>query len=96
MKKEDLQIQKIDGILNAVLSDKGYLKTCREYDVINNWEEIAGTNLSKKTKCVNVDNNVLHVRVSSASWRQELTYMKNVLLGKVKKKCGSIQDIKFS
>lgn len=91
------QPKKIDSIVGNVLSQRGYLKVCREYDVISRWKEIVGERISDVTECSRVDNGVLYIKVNSSSWRQELVYLKEQILREIKDNtnCISIKDIVF-
>jgi predicted nucleic acid-binding Zn ribbon protein len=89
--------EKIGSILDAVLGERGYLTPCREWDVVRRWPDIAGRKLASVTECSRVENGVLYVRVASAAWRQEVSYLKQRLLDAIAQEtpCGSITDIVF-
>jgi predicted nucleic acid-binding Zn ribbon protein len=87
--------ERIGPILDGMLSDRGYLSICRELQVVSRWPEIVGPEVAKAAECTRAENGVLYVRVASAAWRQELAYMKHLILDKVKKECASITDIVF-
>ena len=87
----------IGSIVEAKLRELGYLAPCRELDVVRRWPEIVGEKIAGVSECSRVDNGVLYVRVSSASWRQEICYIKPHILETIKKEtsCTSIRDIVF-
>ena len=87
----------ISAIVNSILSDRGYLAICREYDAVRKWPEIVGPRVAEATECTSVDNGVLRVRVFSAAWRQELSYMKQQILKSIRQTTSSttIHDIVF-
>jgi predicted nucleic acid-binding Zn ribbon protein len=87
----------IGSIISAVLGERGYLAPCRELDVVRRWKEIVGEKIASVTDCARVDNGVLYVRVASASWRQEISYIKPHILETIQKEtpCTSIRDIVF-
>jgi predicted nucleic acid-binding Zn ribbon protein len=87
----------IGSIIEAKLRELGYLAPVRELDVVRRWKELVGDRIAKVTDCSRVDNGVLYVRVASASWRQEISYIKPHILDTIKKEtpCNSIRDIVF-
>lgn len=96
MKKRN-QPKKIDSIVGDILSKRGYLNICKEYDVIAQWKDIVGEKISEVTICSRVENGVLYVQVNSSAWRQELVYLKAKILHQIKENtnCISIKDIVF-
>jgi len=89
--------EKIGSILDSVLTERGYLTICKEWDAVAKWKEIAGPRLGEVTECERVENGILFVRVSSSAWRQEIVYLKKELLDKIKDitGCATIRDIVF-
>jgi hypothetical protein len=89
--------EKIDGLINSFLSDRGYSSVCKEYDIIQKWGDIVGNKVASNSECLKVDNGILYVSVISSSWRQEMTFLKTEILRKIKTNfnCQSIEDIIF-
>jgi hypothetical protein len=89
--------EQIGDIVEAVLSERGYLTPCRELDVVRRWPDIVGVKLASVTECSRVESGVLFVRVASSPWRQEISYVKQHILDSIKKEtpCTSIRDIVF-
>jgi predicted nucleic acid-binding Zn ribbon protein len=87
----------IGSIIETMLGQRGYLSACRELDVVRSWPALVGERIAAVTECSRVDSGVLYVRVSSASWRQEISYIKHHILETIRKKtpCNSIRDIVF-
>jgi predicted nucleic acid-binding Zn ribbon protein len=87
--------EKIDVLLQGMLSEKGYLSVVRDYEVIHRWPEIVGESLAAHAQCSRVEDGLLYIRVESSSWRQEISYMKQhiMVLIKSKIKNSSIKDI---
>jgi hypothetical protein len=71
--------EKIGCIVDSVLSERGYLAQCRELGVVRVWASLVGERLSRITECTRVERGVLFVRVTSAAWRQEISFMKQIL-----------------
>jgi predicted nucleic acid-binding Zn ribbon protein len=87
----------IGSVIEANLRELGYLSPCRELDVVHKWPGIVGAKIASVTECSRVDNGVLYVRVASASWRQEISYIKQHILETIRKEtpCTSIRDVVF-
>jgi len=87
--------QKIGTVVEALLARHGYLAVCREHEVIRRWPEIAGAAIARVSVCTAVENGTARVRVCSAAWRQELSYMKTALLANIRGISESVTDIVF-
>ena len=89
--------EKIGTIVESVLSERGYLTVCKELSVLRAWPSIIGETLRGIAECTRVDQGVLYVRVKSAPWRQEIVFMKQQLLVKIRLEtgCTTIKDIVF-
>ena len=89
--------EKLNSILNTFLSSKGYLSSCKELSVISHWKEIVGDSVAAVSYCKNVENGILYVKVSSSSWRQELSFLEKDILSKIgtSTDCHTITDIVF-
>jgi len=95
--KEYRKPERIGSVVDSLLADKGYLAVCREYDVVRSWPSIAGPRLAEVTECTRAEDGVLFVRVPSASWRQEISFLKSRLIRKIRMStsCSTIRDIVF-
>jgi predicted nucleic acid-binding Zn ribbon protein len=89
--------EKIGTIIESVLNERGYLTVCRELAVVRAWPSIVGETLSAMAQCTRVEQGILYVRVASAPWRQEIVFMKQQLLLKIRSQtgCVTIRDIVF-
>jgi predicted nucleic acid-binding Zn ribbon protein len=88
--------EQIGGLVESLLADSGYLAVCREHDIVRRWAELAGDRIAAATECQSVERGVVRVRVHSAPWRNELMYLKPMLLSRLKANCATITDIVFS
>ena len=89
--------QKLGDILRSVLSERGYLKQCLEAEIISQWPDIVGEKIADVTECTDVRNGIMYVKVSSSSWRNEISFLKKEIMDKIKKetRCKTIKDIIF-
>jgi predicted nucleic acid-binding Zn ribbon protein len=88
--------ERIGGIVESLLADRGYLAICREQDVARRWPELVGERIAKATECTRVERGKVYVHVLTASWRNELVYLKQMLLARLRSECSTINDIIFS
>lgn len=89
--------QKMDQIMDAVLSSRGYLNICRESQVREKWREIVGERIAQVSECQGVENGVLYVRIPSAAWRQEVSFLRERILMAIRTQtqCETVTDIVF-
>jgi predicted nucleic acid-binding Zn ribbon protein len=87
----------VGSILQIFLKDKGYATVCKEWEVVSNWNRVAGERIAGVTKCERVEDGVLYVKTKSAPWRQELSHLKEQIKESIRKEtgCVSIKDIVF-
>jgi predicted nucleic acid-binding Zn ribbon protein len=88
--------ERIGSIVEHLLADHGYLAICREQDVARKWAELVGERIAEATECTRVERGKVYVHVRSASWRNELVYLKQMLLARLRSECSTISDIIFS
>jgi hypothetical protein len=77
--------ERISRAVESLLSSTGYLSICRNYEAMNKWGEIVGPEVGAVSSCTRVEKGTMYVRVKSAPWRQELSYMKDEVLSMIKK-----------
>ena len=87
----------ISEILAGVLKGRGFDKKIKQYSVFNIWEDLVGPTISKQTEPQKVQGETLVVLAKNASWVQELSFMKGMMLKKIQEKIpnSGIVDIKF-
>ncbi|KMQ50794.1 Uncharacterized protein CHISP_2317 [Chitinispirillum alkaliphilum] len=97
MRRKKKQPEKLGNILESILQERGYATICREYEVVSRWSGVVGERIAKETECNRVEDGRLYVKVFSASWRQELVYLKEQLLDTIRREtgCDSIKEIIF-
>jgi predicted nucleic acid-binding Zn ribbon protein len=94
---QEVRPQKVGQILENILSERGYLVPCREWQVVYDWPRLVGERIASVSKCERVEDGILYVRVSSACWRQEIIFIKEEILKVIKNEtdCKTIKDIVF-
>ncbi len=95
--KKKKEPENIANVLDSFLKKKGYYSDCKESEVIQRWDELVGDRIADVTEVLEVKNGVLIVRVPSASWRQEMSFFKKMILTEIRSKtqCKTIWDVRF-
>jgi predicted nucleic acid-binding Zn ribbon protein len=90
--------QTIGSVLETMLAQRGLLSVCRDHEALRKWPQFMGAKIASVSECDRVENGVLYVRVASAPWRQELSYLKPEIIKKINTQVNgaSIHDIIFS
>jgi len=89
--------EKIGNVILETLSRMGFAERLQKQSAVMKWGEIVGDTIAAETEALRIDGNTLVVRVHQAAWRQQLIYLKEGLLEKLKTELGkdSIEDIRF-
>lgn len=89
--------EKIGNLIDSILSERGYLSVCKEWDVVAKWKDLVGEKIASVTECTRMEDGRLYVKVSSASWRNEISFLKPEIIKKIKKEtdCSTLNDIVF-
>ena len=75
--------EKINSTLSSYFSQRGYLTSFKEFNVISNWKEIVGDEIADNSNCICVENKILYISIKSSSWRQEISYLKKDIIDKI-------------
>ena len=88
---------KLSEGIAAVLLELGMGKKIRQYEVFNLWESIVGEQIAKVAVAERISGSKLFVRVSRATWRNELIFLKQELITKINRALNEeiISDIIF-
>lgn len=88
MGKNDSQIEKLAEILQKSLKRLDLAPRLVEYGVWPIWNEIVGAAIARNAQPEKIRNGTLFVKVSSATWMQELQYMKEMISQKLNQSLG--------
>lgn len=83
------QPQSVSEIINEVFSHSGMSQAVAEQRVCYLWPEIVGPGVNRYTTRRYVDHGTLHVYLSSASLKDELSYMRQSLIDQLNQAAGS-------
>ena len=86
MRRND--IQSIGDAIHEFLKKSGLEKQFLEARIINDWEDIIGTNVAKSTKNIYISNRTLHIKVNSSIVRAELYMIREGLVSTINARAG--------
>jgi predicted nucleic acid-binding Zn ribbon protein len=83
--------------LAAAMKDLGINARLKEYDVVNLWPSIVGEQIARVATAESIAHGKLIVRVSRATWRNELVFLKAELITRINTAVGQeiVKDIIF-
>lgn len=95
--KKKKQPELIGNLIDSILQERGYLSICKEWDVVAKWPVIVGEKIASVTECTRMEDGRLYVKVSSSSWRNEIVFLKDEIIKKIRKEtdCSTLYDIVF-
>ena len=73
----------IGNSIDAVLRQLGLGSTLLRYKILELWPVVVGEQIARVTVAERMDGNKLIVRVSRATWRNELVFLKKELMAKL-------------
>ncbi|MDI6731443.1 MAG: DUF721 domain-containing protein [Candidatus Margulisbacteria bacterium] len=85
--------------LSEILKEQesGVGRTIKLCKILSAWKEVVGEKIGSHTEAVKISHGMLFVSTSSPVWAQELSFLKDELMGKLNLVAGSqiIKDIRF-
>jgi predicted nucleic acid-binding Zn ribbon protein len=87
----------LDVALAEFSKSLGITKKLREYSVVTSWKTLVGEQIAKVAAPQRIENGMLHVSVSNAPWRNELSLRKREIIEKINNGLGKkiVIDIRF-
>ncbi len=67
----------------------GIEKKVKEYQALSMWPQIVGKRIAEKAKPLGIQKGKLFLSVESASWRNELTFLKRDIIDKINRSVGT-------
>ncbi|MFT7644070.1 MAG: hypothetical protein ACI9G1_005836 [Pirellulaceae bacterium] len=88
---------KIDNIISALMSRRGYAQQKSNEALQQAWAAAAGKRLANECRVGNLKRGVLEVFVSNSTVLQEITFQKRRIVKKLKETtvCEKLKDVKF-
>jgi predicted nucleic acid-binding Zn ribbon protein len=81
MKKKD--IVPFKTALEKFLKEKKWSKKIKGYQIINNWENLAGKEIAQSSQPIKIQDKCLFLAVKSNVWANELNLRKGELIEKI-------------
>jgi predicted nucleic acid-binding Zn ribbon protein len=78
-------------VLPSVLRDLGLQTRFSERRAVEQWETVAGPELSRRTRALRCENGTLVVHVDHGAWMQELHFIEKQLLVKMRAACPDVE-----
>jgi len=93
-KKND---QAIGDVIDLWLHQNGLSGRYHEFKLLQSWSKLLGPVIANRTEDIFIRDGILHVKLASASLRNELTYSKTKLIDLLNEEAGKqvIHDIQF-
>ena len=79
---------KLSDILSAILKDRGWNRVVREHRVFEEWDGAVGAIIAKNAQPVRIDRGVIVAVVTSPAWTQELSLLKETIIGRLNDRLG--------
>jgi len=88
----------IKSIVQDVLKKYSAANKSDIFEICNIWESVVGKTIAHDSRPWKLKGNALEVRVSNASWTQQLTFLKADIIQKLNDRIGEkcIEKIRFS
>jgi predicted nucleic acid-binding Zn ribbon protein len=90
--------ERIDKVLVRTLKGLKIDRRIKEETVILNWAKVVGERIAAQTQPLRVRDSILFVKVQSASWRNELVFLRANIIKELNQsvKANVIKDIVFT
>lgn len=94
MKKNE---QTLGEAIRGMLKAYGLEERMSEMDAIQSWEKLMGPVIAKYTKDLRIKNDILYIRLASASLKEELHYSREKIIKGLNKEAGRevVKEIRF-
>ncbi len=86
----NVTMQKIDKILDSIVQSMGLEKKLEENKALLLWEDVVGRNIAMHTKPIKIKGSRLFVSADSASWRNELAFLRPEIIRKLNAMAGKV------
>ena len=80
--------QGIAEVIRAFLKESGLESRLKEVELINSWEEIVGTMISRRTKKIDIKNGKMIIYLKSSVVKNELMMLRESLRNSLNEKAG--------
>ena len=90
--------ENVGTVIQQILRQQGFETPLNQHRLISSWPEVMGEGINRYTRDIYIQNQTLHVRLSSSIVRNELMMQRQTLVDKLNNAVGSqvITDIMFN
>ena len=90
-------MEHIGGTLKKLIKKEGLENEINQQKAIDLWEEVVGPKIKENTEPIEVQFDVLIVKVKSSVWKQELQFQKDDIIESLNRKLikTKIKDLRF-
>ncbi len=90
-------IKPIGGALDELVRSLGIKKKLQEYEAVLQWSSVVGEHVARMSSATTISRGVMYVKVTTSTWRNELSLRKNEIILKLNAVLGEevVKDIKF-
>ena len=98
MRRRATHPERIDKVLVRTLKGLKIDRRIKQESVLLNWSDVVGERIAAQTEPLRVRDSILFVRVKSASWRNELVFLKSKIIHELNQsvRANVIKDIVFT
>jgi predicted nucleic acid-binding Zn ribbon protein len=82
-------VQPASSIVPRLLRDLGLEQGLLGFRAIENWPDVVGERIARRTRAVSFENGVLRVEVEGSAWRYELGFLERRLLLELERRLGA-------
>ena len=101
VKKENWRLktpQGVDSVLKRLFSKPSMQAKFSKYAFVSHWYEIVGKDIAEHAKPLKLANKILYIQVDSPLWAQELGFLKDEILDRLKSYATddqALNDVRF-
>lgn len=75
--------KRIAGVIDRLVASLGISRRYYGWQIVANWEQIAGEQVARVSKAVRFEDGVLYVAVAGDAWRQELAMQTDTIMANI-------------
>ena len=95
--RQSSQTKDIGSSIHQLIDGLGIGQKLAEYDAVLQWESIVGEHVARAATATKILHGVLFVKVTSSTWRNELSLRKKEIINTINTALGHevVKDIRF-
>ena len=82
-------MQPASSIVPRLLRDLGLEQGLLGFRAVNEWPEVVGPRIARRTRAIDFENGVLRIEVEGSAWRFELGFLERRLLQELERRLGA-------